>query len=205
MGFIPDRCLAIAAEDDVTINLAPLSKPTLPAVGSDAEAVAIQVPLVPGNEATAHIYLLLEYRVRVGAAAGEQHPDSFAISPDDVLGDKSFDPGYDAANPSASRYTNPPTRFVPDEGVLVYLVNEKMPELPGLPYSGWQNFVLTLLNPEGNDKREDLNQAALDAGESLAVDFRSIYSDRGVPIQISVMVTGRTEDQAQVRITRERL
>ncbi len=205
MGLIPARCIALADKDDVTIKLAPLSNPYLPPVGSEAEAMVIKVPVVPGKEALAHIYLLLEYRRRVGSGPDDFHPDNFYIDPDDVLGDKTFDPGYNPSNPAESRYINPPTRFVPDEGVLVYLVNEKMPELPGLPYQGWYKFVLALLNPEGNEKRDDLTQAALDAGEAMEVDFRHLYPDRGVPIRITVTVTDRTEDYAEVRITREYL
>ena len=205
MGFIPDRCLAIADQDDMTIKLAPLSAPYLPPAGSEAEAIVIKVPLVPSVEKLAHIYLLLEYRRRFGSERGESHPDNFTIDPDYVLGDKRFDPGYNAADPAASRYVNPPTVFVSDEGVLVYLVNERMPEMPGLPYTEWYNFVLALLNPEGNDRRDDLTQAALDAGESLEVDFRHLYPDRGIPLEITVTVTERTKDYAQVHIKRERL
>ncbi len=205
MGFIPDRCLALADKDDVTIKLAPLSNPYLPPVGSEAEAMAIKVPLVPNNENLAHIYLLLEYRRRVGSGPGDFHPDNFTIAPDSLYGDETFDPGYNPANPAESRYINPPAVFVSDEGVLVYLVNEKMLELPGLPYTEWYNFVLALLNPEGNDKRDDLTKVALDAGETMEVDFRYLYPDRGVPIKITVTVTNRTEDYAQVHITREHL
>lgn len=205
MGFIPDRCLAVADRDEVAIKLAPLGNPSLPPPGSEAEAIAVKVPLVPGIEELAHIYLLLEYRRRVGSERGETHPDNFTIDPDYVFGDKRFDPGYNAANPDQSRYINPPTTFVSDEGVLVYLVNEKMPEMPGLPYTEWYNFVVALLNPAGNDKRDDLTQAALDASESMEVDFRHIYPDRGVPLKITVTVAERTNDYAQVHIRRERL
>jgi hypothetical protein len=205
MGLIPDRCTAVVEGDEAQISLAPLGNPSLPPAGSEAEALVAKIPLLPGNETLAHIYLLLEYRRRVGSETGTIHPDNFSIGPDDVFGDKAFDPGYDQANPEASRYVNPPTVFVPDEGVLAYLVNEKMPETPGLPYTGWQNFVLALLNPEGNDKRDDLNQAALDVGEKMVVDFQTLYPDRGVPIQIGITVESRTGSSAQVRITRERL
>ncbi|MBN1953721.1 MAG: hypothetical protein JW900_01615 [Anaerolineae bacterium] len=203
MGLIPARCVASVDADDVTLRLAPLSAPTLPAAGSDAEAIVARVPLLPGNDTVAHIYLLLEYRCRFGGPEG-RYPDNFTIDPDDVFGDKIFDPGYDAANPANSHYVNPPTVFVPDEGVLVYLVNERMPELPAIPYSEWYNFVLALLNPAGNEQREDLNQAALDAGESITVDFANLYADRGLPIRITVAVTERTAAYAAVRITRER-
>jgi len=205
MGFIPDRCLAVADEDDVTIQLAPLSAPQLPAPGSEAEAIAIQVPLAPGQPTLEHIYLLLEYRRRVGSEAGEEHPDNFRVDPDSLFGDKRFDPGYDTADPAASQYINPPMVFVPDEGVLVYLVNEGMPELPGLPYSEWYNFVLALLNPEGNEKRDNLNNVALDAGERIEVDFQSLYKDRGVPVKLHIAIEDRTNDFATVHITREYL
>lgn len=205
MGFIPERCIAVAEEDDVEVKLSPLSNPTLPAEGSEAEPVVIKVPLAPGIEELAHIYLLLEYRRRVGSGPDDFHPDNFYIDPDYVFGDKTTDPGYNPSNPEESRYVNPPTRFVPDEGVLVYLVNEKMPELPGIPYQEWYTFILALLNPEGNEKRDNLNNAALDAGESMEVDFRSLYPDRGVPIKITITVTNRTKEYAQVNITREYL
>ncbi len=204
MGFIPDRCLAVVEEDDVVLKLAPLGSPHLPPPGSEEMMVA-RVPLLPGAAKLAHIYLLLEYRRRVGSENGEVHPDNFSITPDYVLGDKRFDPGYNAQNPEASRYVNPPIQFVPDEGVLVYLVNEKMPEQPGLPYTTWYNFVLALLNPAGNDQRDDLNRAALDAGEQMVVDFRTIYPDRGIPITITIAVTARNNDAAQVHIQRRRL
>jgi len=204
MGLIPDRCQAVVEADDMNVNLAPLGNATLPAPGSQAEVMVVKVPLVAGYEELAHIYLLLEYRRRVGVA-GQEHPDHFTIDPAEVLGDITHDPGYNASNPAQSRHVNPPTVFVPDEGVLVYLVNEGMPEIPGLPYTGWQNFVLALLNPEGNDKRDDLNQAALDAGEQMVIDFRDMYPDRGVPLTITVTVTSRTSELAQVRIVRQRL
>ncbi len=205
MGFIPDRCLAVADQDDVTIQLAPLSEPQLPAPGSEAEAIAVKVPLAPGQPTLEHIYLLLEYRRRVGSESGEEHPDNFSVEPDSLFGDKRFDPGYDAADPAASQYINPPMVFVPDEGVLVYLVNEGMPELPGLPYTEWYNFVLAVLNPEGNEKRDNLNNVALDAGESTEVDFQSLYEDRGVPVRFRIAVEDRTNDYATVHITREYL
>ena len=198
MGFVPDRCLAAADADDVTLNLSPLSAPILPAAGSDAEAVAIKVPLMPGVEQLAHIYLLLEYRRRVGESG--QHADNFSIAPGDVFGDPAYDPGH-----ASGRYINPPIQFVTDEGVLVYLVNEGMPEMPGLLYTEWYNYVVALLNPAGNDQRDDLTQAALDAGESIVVDFRTLYPDRGVPVVITVEVTERTDAFAQVRITREQV
>jgi hypothetical protein len=195
-GFIPDRCLAVAEADDVTIDLSPLSNPTLPPAGSQAEAVAIKVPMMPGVEGAAHIYLLLEYRRRVGEPG--KHADNFTIAPTDVFGDPAYDPGH-----ATGRYINPPTQFVSDEGVLVYLVNEGMPETPGMPYTEWYNFVLALLNPAGNDQRDDLTQAALDVGESIMVDFQTLYPDRGVPIVITVEVVNRMDEYAQVRITRE--
>jgi len=205
MGFIPDRCLALAREDDVTLKLAPLGSPQLPPPGSEAEVLVARVPLLPGVDKLAHIYLLLEYRRRVGSEKGEIHPDNFTIDPGYVVGDKRTDPGYNPENPAASRYINPPTVFVPDEGVLVYLVNKKMPEQPGLPYSDWRNFVLVLLNPAGNEQRLDLNQVALDAGEQMVVDFRTFYPDRGIPIMITVTVAARTNEYAQVRVQRQRL
>lgn len=203
MGFIPDRCLAMAEADDVTVKLSPLGSPTLPPKDSPAEALAVKVPLLPLNPAAAHWYLLLEYRRRVGSENGETHPDNFTISPDFVMGDQRSDPGYNAANPPASQYINPPTVFVPDEGVLVYLVNDKAPEVPAAPYTQWYNFNLMLLNPAGNEKRDNLNDAALDDGESMTIDFRTLIPDRGVPVKITVMVTERNNDYATVRIVRE--
>jgi hypothetical protein len=203
MGMIPDRCLAVAEADDVTVKLSPLGNPTLPAKGSEAESLVVKVPLLPLNPAAAHLYLLLEYRRRVGSESGETHPDNFTISPDYVFGDKQFDPGYNAANPAASTYVNPPTVFVPDEGVLVYLVNDKFPEVPAAPYTEWYNFNLALLNPAGNDQRDDLNKAAVDAGETMPIDFRTLVPDRAVPVKITVSVMARTNDYATVRIVRE--
>jgi len=203
MGMIPDRCLAVAEADEVTVKLSPLGNPTLPAKGSAAEALAVKVPLAPLNPAAAHVYLLLEYRRRVGSEKGETHPDNFTISPDYVFGDKQFDPGYNAANPGASKYVNPPTVFVPDEGVLVYYVNDKAPEVPAAPYTEWYNFNLVLLNPEDNDERDNLNNVALDAGETMTVDFRNFVPDRAVPVKITVSVTERTNDYATVQVRRE--
>lgn len=203
MGMIPDRCLVVAEADDTTVKLSPLGIPTLPPRGSPAEALVVKVPLLPRNPAAAHVYLLLEYRRRVGSERGETHPDNFTIDPDFVTGDKQFDPGYNAANPAASEYVNPPTIFVPDEGVLVYLVNDKFPEVPAAPYTEWYNFNLVLLNPQGNDKRQTLNHAALDAGETMPIDFRNLIPERGVPVKITVSVLQRTNDYATVRIVRE--
>ncbi len=203
MGMIPDRCLAVADKDDVTVKLSPLGIPTLPARGSEAESLAVKVPLLPLNPAAAHLYLLLEYRRRVGSETGETHPDNFTISPDDVLGDKRFDPGYNTADPAASVYVNPPTVFVPDEGVLVYLVNDKVPEVPAAPYTEWYNFNLALLNPAGNDQRDNLNEAALDAGETMTVDFSTLVPGKAVPVKIIVSVTARNNNYATVHIVRE--
>lgn len=203
MGMIPDRCLAVAEADDVTVKLSPLGNPTLPPKGSEAESLAVKVPLLPLNPAAAHLYLLLEYRRRVGSENGEIHPDNFTISPDYVSGDKQFDPGYNAANPAASTYVNPPTVFVPDEGVLVYLVNDKVPAVPAAPYTEWYNFNLALLNPAGNGQRDDLNKAALDAGETMAIDFRTLVPGKAVPVKITVSVTERNNDYAAVHIVRE--
>ena len=203
MGFIPDRCLAIAEQDDVTFKLSPLGITALPPRGTPAEALAIKVPLIPRNPAAAHVYLLLEYRRRVGSESGEVHPDNFTISPEFVFGDKQFDPGYSAANPAASQYINPPMQFVPDEGVLVYLVNDKIPEVPGAPYTEWYNFGLALLSPAGNDERDNLNNAALDAGEAMSVDFRTLIPERSVPVKITVDVVQRGNDYATVHISRQ--
>jgi len=131
-----------------------------------------------------------------------QHPDNFAISPEFVFGDKQFDLGYNAASP-ASQYINPPMQFVPDEGVLVYLVNDKIPEAPGAPYMEWYNFGLALLNPAGNDQRDNLNNAALDAGETMSVDFRTLIPERSVPVKITVDVVQRGNDYATVHISRQ--
>lgn len=60
----------------------------------------------------------------------------------------------------------------------VYPVNEGMSALPTLPYrpEEWYRFVLVLLNPAGSAQRDDLTQAALGAGESMAIDFRTLYA-----------------------------
>jgi hypothetical protein len=205
MGMIPDRCITIVEEDDKTIKLAPLSRTTLPTKGAEAETIAVKVPLMPGIAELAHIYLLLEYRRRVGSDPNDFHPDNFYIDPDFAFGDKTTDLGYNPSNPSESQYTNPPTRFVPDEGVLVYIVNEKMPEIAASADQEWYKFVLALLNPAGNEKRMDLNQAALDAGEHMEVDFRHLYEEGGVPLKITVTVIDRTEDYSEVHIVREDL
>lgn len=204
MGFIPDRCVAVAEQDDFTVKLAPLSNPSLPPPGAEAETMAIRVPLVPNNPDLAYIYLLLEYRRRV---EGGPHPDNFTIEPDFVQGDKSWDPGYNPANPAESRYINPPTTFVSKEGVLVYLVNEKVPEFPTIEYrpEEWYKFVLVLLNPAGHAQRDDLTQAALAAGESMEIDCRTLYAHGGAPVKIAVTVTNLTENYAEVHITREYL
>jgi hypothetical protein len=202
MGMIPDRCLAVVEADEATVRLAALSRPELPSAGAPAEALAVRVPLMPGNPNVAHIYLLLEYRSRAGETP---HPDNFSIEPDFAAGDKVWDPGHNRADPAASRYLNPPTTFVSKEGVLVYLVNEKMPELPTIEYSAgeWYKFVLVLLNPAGNAQRDDLTQAALAAGERIEVDFRTLYAHAGVPIRITVSVASLTGDEAEVHIRRE--
>lgn len=200
MGLIPQRCIAIADADDITLRIAPLGNPQLPAPGSPAEAVVAKVPLAPGVERLDHICLLLEYRLRIPGT-----PDGFTLSPDDVLGDKTRDPGYNAADPAASRYINPPMQFPPDEGVLVYLVNNKMPESPARPYTAWHDFVVALLNPAGNYLRDDLTQVALDAGESITVDFTNLYEDRGAPFIIDVAVTARNAEYAEVHITRQQV
>ncbi len=206
MGFIPDRCLAVVTSDSASLKLSPLGSPKLPPPGSQAETMVVKVPVVPGVEKLAHIYLLVEYRRRVGSERGEVHPDNFSITPDYVFGDKRYDPGYNHEDPAASNYVNPPMNFVPDEGVLVYLVNEKMPEQPGMPYTKWYNFVVALLNPDGNDKRDDLNHAVLHDGEKMVVDFRHLYPDRGIPVTITVDVKiPEKSGFAQVNIRRERL
>jgi hypothetical protein len=203
-GCIPQRCLAVVEQDDAAVRLAALSRSALPAPGAAAEALAVRVPLIPGNPKLDGIYLLLEYRSRAGDVP---HPDNFSIQPDFAAGDQTQDPGYNGSDPAASRYINPPTTFVSKEGVLVYLVNEKMPELPVLEYTPeeWYTFVLVLLNPAGNARRDDLTQAALAAGESLEVDFRTLYAHAGVPIKITVSVAALTGDEAEVHVRRERL
>ncbi|MCL4487144.1 MAG: hypothetical protein M1570_03320 [Chloroflexi bacterium] len=200
-GLIPERCLAIAQQDDVTVRLAPLGSPTLPPAAA-AESLVAKVPLIPNNPATAHLYLLLEYRKRLSGS----HPDNFTIAPDYVEGNPIWDPGYNRADVSKSRYINPPTNFVSKEGVLVYLINEKMPTVAG-PYKPeeWYKFIAVVLNPAGNAKRDDLTQAALAAGERMEVDFRSLYAEASAPIKITVAVTEASEHAAQVRIVRERV
>jgi hypothetical protein len=203
MGLIPQRCIVIAEQDDFTVNLAPLSDPTLPSPGANAEALVIKAPILPGVPQAAHIYLLLEYRRRPEGA----HPDNFTIPSDYVFGDPKWDPGYNASNPAESRYVNPPTTFVSKEGVLVYLVNEKMPELssPELQPSEWYKFILALLNPAGNDKRADLTQVPLAAGESMVVDCTKLYAEASAPVKLTITVTGLASDYAEVHITRENL
>jgi len=205
MGMIPARCQAVAEQDDVTVKLAPLGLPVLPAKGSAVETLTLKVPMAPRVPTVSHIYLLLEYRRRVGSEKGEVHPDNFAIEPAFVFGEPQFDPGYNAANPAASKYVNPPTVFVPDEGVLVYLVNDKVPEVPGAPYTDWYAFNLVLFNPAGNEKRDNLNEAALDAGENMVIDFRTLVPGYSVPVKITVSVTERTNQHAAVHVVREYL
>jgi hypothetical protein len=207
MGFIPDRCIAVVTEDDATLRLASLSEPQLPARGSAVETIVIKIPVDPTVEQLERVYVLLEYRRRVGADAGGEYPDNFTIAPDYVFGDPIYDPGYNPDDPAASAYVNPPTTFCPSEGVLAYVVNEGIPHIPAAPYTEWYNFPVALLNPAGNDQRDNLNEAAMDAGEFVEVDFSNFYADRGVgvPIRIRVMVTERTDDTAEVHITRERL
>jgi hypothetical protein len=202
MTLIPERCIAVAEQDDVSIKLTTLSQPRLPPPGAAAEAMVVKVPLMPSNPNIAHIYLLLEYRSRFGTG---EHPDNFSIAPDFVCGNVAFDPGYNQADPAASRYINPPTQFVSKEGVLVYLVNEKMSDLPILTYKPeeWYAFVLLLLNPAGNEKRADLTQAALAAGESIVVDCRTLYSGASAPVKITVMTKNITSDYAEVQVIRE--
>lgn len=205
MGMIPARCQAVAEQDDVTVKLAPLGLPVLPAKGSAVETLTLKVPMAPRVPTVSHIYLLLEYRRRVGSEKGEVHPDNFAIEPAFVFGEPQFDPGYNAANPAASKYVNPPTVFVPDEGVLVYLVNDKVPEVPGAPYTDWYAFNLVLFNLAGNEKRDNLNEAALDAGENMVIDFRTLVPGYSVPVKITVSVTERTNQHAAVHVVREYL
>lgn len=207
MGFIPDRCIATVTEDDVTLRIAPLSNPQLPASGSAVEAIAVKIPIDPDLDQISSMYLLLEYRRWVGSDSGEEYPDNFTITADWVFGDPGYDPGYNSDNPDASVYVNPPTQLCPSEGVLAYVVNEGIPHVPAAPYTEWYNFPIALLNPAGNDLRDNLNEAAMDAGEFVEVDFSNFYADRsvGIPIRIRVMVTERADDYAEVHITRERL
>jgi len=201
LGLLPERSIAIALQDDFTVRLAPLSNPTLPARGAEAEKMVVVVPVAPALPALADYYLLLEYRRRVG---GGPHPDNFTITPDFTLGDKTWDPGYNRANPTQSRYINPPMTLVSKEGILVYLVNEKAPELAAeYKPEDWYKFVVVLLNPAGNTKRDDLTQAALAAGERMEIDLRSLYPQVGIPVKITVMVTEMSETSARVRIVRE--
>jgi hypothetical protein len=132
-------------------------------------------------------------------------PDNFSIPPDFIVGSMQWDGGYDPNNPDQSQLINPPTTFVPDEGVLVYLVNEKMPELPILQYNPqeWYKFILVLLNPAGNEKRDDLNDAALAAGEKMELDLRTLYAQAGIPIKLTIGVNELTETYAEVSVTRE--
>jgi hypothetical protein len=202
MGMIPERCIAEAESDEFTVRLSPLGSPTLPAPGSEAEAMVVKVPVWPDNPNAAHVYLLLEYRRRVGV---DEMPDNFSIPPDFIVGSMQWDGGYDPNNPDQSQLINPPTTFVPDEGVLVYLVNEKMPELPILQYNPqeWYKFILVLLNPAGNEKRDDLNDAALAAGEKMELDLRTLYAQAGIPIKLTIGVNELTETYAEVSVTRE--
>lgn len=205
LDLIPDRSQTIINENSASVNLGVLGNPDLPNPGVPHEKLAVKIPLDPTNSRTDHIYLLLEYRRRVGAEVGQLHPDNFSITPESIVGQPWSDPGYNSADPAASSYINPPTRFTPDEGVLVYIVNEEMPEIPSIPYTDWYKYRLALLNPAGNDQRDDLNQAALDTGQSLTVDFRDLYEHAGVPITIDISVESRGLDYAVVNIRRNYL
>jgi hypothetical protein len=77
--------------------------------------------------------------------------------------------------------------------------------VPAAAYTEWYNFNLALLNPAGSDERDNLNNAALDAGETMPIDFRTLVPDRAVPVKITVSVTERTNDYATVHIVREYL
>ncbi len=200
VGLIPERSIAVAQQDDFSVRLAPLGSPTLPPPGAPAESIVAKVPLMPNNPATAHIYLLLEYRRKIAGT----HPDNFTITPDYPGGDKIWDPGYNRADPAKSRYVNPPTTFVSKEGVLVYLINEKMPTVAG-PYkpAEWYKFIAVILNPAGHARRDDLTQAALAAGERMEIDFRNLYAETSAPIKITVTVAEATEAFARVRVVRE--
>jgi hypothetical protein len=200
MGMIPDRCIAIVEADEATVDLNSLSNLALPPPGDQAEAMVVKVPMMPGVPGAEHIYLQLEYRRRVEG----EHPDNFTITPDYVFGDPTFDPGYNPANPEASVYINPPMQFVSKEGVLVYLVNEKMNEIPVMPYNPdeWYAFKLVLLNPTGHEKRDDLTQVALAAGEQMLVDFNTLYAHTSASVQITVSVTDLSPQYARVQITR---
>jgi hypothetical protein len=80
-----------------------------------------------------------------------------------------------------------------------------MPEIAASADQEWYKFVLALLNPGGNEKRMDLNQATLDVGEHMEINFRHLYKEGGVPLKITVTVTDRTEDYSEVHIVREDL
>ena len=67
----------------------------------------------------------------------------------------------------------------------------------------WYKFVLVLLNPDGNENRNDLTKAALDKGEKMEIDFGDLYEHAGVPVKITITVIRRTDDYAEVHITRE--
>jgi hypothetical protein len=181
-----------------------LGNPVLPSPGAVAEILALKVPVIPGQPQLAAIYLLMEYRMRVGPG---EHPDNFTVDLDSLMGDKTTDPGYNPANPAASHYINPPAQFVSKEGVLVYLVNEKIPHIPTVTYKPeeWYKFPLILLNPAGHAQRDDLTQVALAGGERMEVDFRSLYASASVPIKITVVVNSISKAYADVTITRERL
>jgi hypothetical protein len=202
MGLIPERCLASPQEDEVTLKLASLSRPTLPGPAETVQTLAVKIPLLPGNPAASHIYLLLEYRSRYGDAV---HPDNFTITPDFIFGDPQYDPGCPPAKPTECHYINPPTQFVSKEGVLVYLVNEKMPEISTPEYTpaDWYKFVLVLLNPAGNEQRADLTQAPLAAGERIVVDGANLYPEASAPVKITISVSELTGEYAQVQFTRE--
>ncbi len=202
LGMIPERCVCIVTGNNETRKLVPLSNPTLPPRDSDDQYVVLKIPVDPSTSDAywQKVYLLLEYRRRIGQP--NTSPENFTIQPDQVYGDKRTDPGYNQRSP---QYQNPPTAFVPSQGVLVYLVNENLTDNPSQEYipAEWHNFRLILLNPNDIDDRDNLNSAALGSGSSVTIDFHDFYDTPTTPIAITVEVTGDfTEERAEIQITR---
>ena len=202
LGMIPDRCVCIVTGNNETRKLVPLSNPTLPPRDADDQYVVLKVPVDPSTSDAywQKVYLLLEYRRRIGQL--NTSPENFTIQPDQVYGDKKTDPGYNQRSP---QYQNPPTAFVPSQGVLVYLVNENLTDNPSQEYipAEWHNFRLILLNPNDIDDRDNLTSAALGSRSSVTIDFHDFYDTPTTPIAITVEVTGDfTEERAEIQTTR---